>query len=168
ADAHGYSSLYLGCELGHAQAMPVLKACLLVGVRRGLLTEKDTVGVLTAQTPLGKTALEIAFRNNHTEAVKAFGALVLDLAKRGLLSPKSVYQLMRAKTPAGLSQVSGIHSNKLATAFGDTIGKLYKSGALTKDAFQDLREELKSVREDIALDKVKRKQAKKAAKAALI
>ncbi len=148
--------------------MPVLKACLLVGVRRGLLTEKDTVGVLTAQTPLGKTALEIAFRNNHTEAVKAFGALVLDLAKRGLLSPKSVYQLMRAKTPAGLSQVSGIHSNKLATAFGDTIGKLYKSGALTKDAFQDLREELKSVREDIALDKVKRKQAKKAAKAALI
>lgn len=168
ADAHGYPSLYLAFEAGHAEAMPVLKACLLVGVRRGLLTEKDIVGVLTAQTTVGKTALEIAFRNNHAEAVKAFGALVLDLAKRGLISPKSVYQLMRAKTGAGLCQVGSIRSNKVAAAFDDAIGKLYRSGALTKDDYKDLREELKSAREDIALDKVKRKQAKKAGKAALI
>jgi len=172
ADAHGYSSLHLACEGGYAEAMPVLHDCLLVGARRKLLSEKDIVGILTAQTPRGRTALEAAFRYNHAETVKAFGALVLDLAKKGLLSPKSVYLLMRAKTPAGLPQVSSIHANKVATAFDDAIGKLYKSGALTKDAYQDLREELKSAREDIALDKAmakaKRKQAKKAEKAALI
>lgn len=168
ADAHGYSSLYLACEGGHAEVMPVLHDCLLVGTRRKLLSEKDIVGILTAQTRLGRTALEAAFRDNHAETVKAFGALVLDLAKKGFLSPKSVYQLMRAKTPAGLSQVSSIHANKVATTFDDAIGKLYKSGALTKDDYKDLREELKSAREDIALDKSKRKQAMKAEKAALI
>jgi hypothetical protein len=166
ADAHGYSSLYQACEGGHAEVMPVLQDCLLVGARRKLLSEKDIVGILTAQTPLGRTALEAAFRDNHAETVKAFGSLVRDLAKKGLLSPKSVYQLMRAKTPAGLPQVHSIRSNKVATAFDDAIGKLYKSGALTKDDYKDLREELKSAREDIALDKVKRKQAEKAEKAA--
>lgn len=168
ADAHGYPSLYPACEGGHAEVLHVLHDCLLVGARRKLLSEKDIVGILTAQTPLGRTALEAAFRENHAETVKAFSALVLGLAKKGLLSPKSVYQLMRAKTPAGLSQVDSIRSNKVATAFDDAIGKLYKSGALMKDDYKDLREELKSAREDIALDKVKRKQAKKAAKAALI
>ncbi|CDN88855.1 ShET2/EspL2 family type III secretion system effector toxin [Hydrogenophaga intermedia] len=168
ADAHGYSSLYLACEGGHAEVMPVLHDCLLVGARRKLLSEKDIVGILTAQTPLGRTALEAGFRDNHAETVKAFSTLVLDLAKKDLLSPKSVHQLMRAKTPTGLPQVVNIRSNKVACAYDTAIRKLYDADALTKDAYQDLREELKSAREDIALDKAKRKQGNKAAKAALI
>lgn len=168
ADAHGYPSLYLACEGGHAEVMPSLKECLLVGVRRGLLSEKDIVGLLTAGTPLGRTALEAAFRENHAETVKAFGAVVLALAKMGVLSPPSVYLLMRAKTPAGLSQVSSIGSNKVATAFDAAIRELYRADALAKNDYKDLREELQIAREDIALDKAKRKQAKKAAKAALI
>ncbi len=167
-DGHGHPALHLAAKAGHAGVMAPLRDSLLAGYRRGLLTEKEIVQMLDARSPVGITALEAAFTGNHPDMVKAFGATVMSLWKEGVLPPPSVANLMRAKNRHGMTNVSRIRSNKVATAFDDAIGKLYKSGALTKDAYQDLREELKSAREDIALDKAKRKQANKAAKAALI
>jgi hypothetical protein len=143
-DEHGNSALHRAACKGHGQSFLMLVPALVAAVRHKHLTQDDVADIVSARGPMG-TSMAYAFQMGRASVVKGMGNAVIELWRKGALSDRHVYHLLRATSDSGSSSIHTIDSKSVAKALKHTLQKAYKAGALSKEHFVELKNELKQL-----------------------
>lgn len=163
ADGHHIPALSRAMDTGHSLAFSDTALLLVAAFKRGLIKEADVKTVLEGFGPYG-AALTEAYRSGHHAAVTDFVRAVTQLFKAGALKePRLIYHLVRAANTSRSPTIHFVKDLKTAQCLEKGLRKLLKAGALKKEQYKDLLEELTDRQKELHDEaKARKREAKRA------